>query len=83
MQEHMRDLRFNPEVRIHKESYILIKELTKNQVSLNIFLFQEVTKTDLELLTIIKMGNTNLPRLTTQSGSSWATSNCVGAELQE
>jgi hypothetical protein len=83
MQEHMRDLRFNPEVQIHKESYILIKELTKNQVSLNIFLFQEVTKTDLELLTIIKVGNTNLPRLTTQSGSSRATSNCVGAGLQE
>jgi hypothetical protein len=48
-----------PDVRIHKESYVLIEELTKSLVSLNPFLSQVVTKTDLELLTITKMGNTN------------------------
>jgi hypothetical protein len=42
-----------------------------------------VTKTDLELLTITKMGNTNFSRLTTQSGSSRVTSNHLGAQLQE
>jgi hypothetical protein len=52
-------MRFNPEVQIHKESYILVEELTKSRVSLNPFLTQLVTKTDLELLTITKMGNTN------------------------
>jgi hypothetical protein len=83
MQEHMRDTGFNPEVRIHKESYILVEELTKSQVSLNPFLSQEVTKTDLELLTIKKMGNTNFPRLTTQSDRSRATSNHLGVKLQE
>jgi hypothetical protein len=38
MQEHMRDTRFNPEVRIHKESYVLVEEFTKNRISLNPFL---------------------------------------------
>jgi hypothetical protein len=61
----MRDTRFNPEVQIHKESYVLIEELTKRRVSLNPFLPQVITKTDLELLAIIKMGNTNFIRLTT------------------
>jgi hypothetical protein len=63
--KHKRDTSFNPEVRIHKESYVLIEELTKSWVSLNPFLSQVVTKTDLELLTITKLGNTNFPRLTT------------------
>jgi hypothetical protein len=76
-------MRFNPEVRIHKESYILVEELTKSWVSLNTFLSQVVTKTDLKLLTITKMGNTNFPRLTTQSSSSRTTSNCLGVKLQE
>jgi hypothetical protein len=76
-------MKFNPEVQIHKESYILVEELTKSRVSLNPFLTQLVTKTDLELLTITKMGNTNFPRLTTQNGSSRATSNRLGAKLQE
>jgi hypothetical protein len=76
-------MRFNPEVWIHKESYVLIKELTKSRVSLNPFLSQVVTKIDLEILTITKMDNTNFPRLTTQSGSSRATSNHLGAQLQE
>jgi hypothetical protein len=58
-------MRFNPEVQIHKESYILIEELTKSCVSLNLFLTQVVTKTDLELLTITKMDNTNFLRITT------------------
>jgi hypothetical protein len=40
----MRDKRFNPEVRIHKESYVLIEGFTKNWVSLNPFLSQGVTK---------------------------------------
>jgi hypothetical protein len=40
-----RDTRFNPLVRIHKEFYILIEGFTKNKVSLNSFLSQEVTKT--------------------------------------
>jgi hypothetical protein len=57
--------RFSPEVRIHKESYVLIEELKMGRVSLNPFLNQVVTKTDLELLTITNMGNTNFPRLTT------------------
>jgi hypothetical protein len=43
-----------PDVRIHKESYVLIEELTKSRVSLNPFLSHVVTKTDLELLTITK-----------------------------
>jgi hypothetical protein len=77
----MRDTRFNPEVQIYKESYVLVEGLTKRQVSLNPFLPQVVTKTDLELLTIIKMGNTNFPRLITQSGSSRATSNHLRAML--
>jgi hypothetical protein len=42
------------EVQINKESYILVEELTKSQVSLNPLLSQVVTKTDLELLTITK-----------------------------
>jgi hypothetical protein len=58
-------MRFNPEIRIHKKSYVLVEELTKSWVSLNPFLTQVVIKTDLELLTITKMGNTNFPRLTT------------------
>jgi hypothetical protein len=45
---------FYPEVQIHKESYVLIEELTKSQVSLNPFLTQVVTKTNLQLLTIAK-----------------------------
>jgi hypothetical protein len=76
-------MRFNPEVRIHKESYILVEELTKSWVSLNTFLSQVVTKIDLKLLTITKMGNTNFPRLTTQSSRSRTTSNCLGVKLQE
>jgi hypothetical protein len=40
-----RDTRFNPEVRIHKESYVLIEGFTKNCVSLNLFFSQEVIKT--------------------------------------
>jgi hypothetical protein len=76
-------MRFNHDVQIHNESYVLIEELTKSQVSLNPFLSQVVTKTDHELLTITKMGNTNFPRLTTQSGISRATSNHLGAQLQE
>jgi hypothetical protein len=63
MQEHKRDTRFNLEVRIHKESYILVEELTKSRVSLNPFLTHVVTKTDLELLTLTKMGNTNSKHL--------------------
>jgi hypothetical protein len=77
-----RDIEIYPDVQIHKESYVLIEELTNSRVSLNPFLSQVVTKTDLELLTIT-MGNTNFPRLTTQSGTSRATSNRVGAKLQE
>jgi hypothetical protein len=38
---------FYPKVQIHKESYILVEELTKSQVSLNPLLSQVVTKTDL------------------------------------
>jgi hypothetical protein len=76
-------MRFDPEVRIHKESYVLVEELTKSQVSLNPFLSQVATKTDLELFTITKMGNTYFPRLTTQSGRSRAISNHLGAQLQE
>jgi hypothetical protein len=45
-------MRFNPEVWIYKESYILVEELTKSQVSLNPFFSQVVTNTDLELLTV-------------------------------
>jgi hypothetical protein len=71
-------MRFNPEVRIHKELYVLIEELTKSRVSLNNFLSQVVTKTDLKLFTIIKMGNINFPRLITQCDSSKATSNHLG-----
>jgi hypothetical protein len=70
-------MRFNPEVQIHKESYILVEELTKSWVSLNPFLTQVVTKIDLELLAITKMGNTNFTWLTTQSDSSRANSNVV------
>jgi hypothetical protein len=70
-------------VRIHEESYVLIEELTKSRVSLNHFLSQVVTKTDLELLTITRMGNTKFPSLTTQSCSSRATSNRLGVQLQE
>jgi hypothetical protein len=58
-------MRFNPEVQIHKEFYVLIEELTKSRISLNSFLTQVVTKTDLKLLTIIKMDNTNFLMLTT------------------
>jgi hypothetical protein len=50
MQEHTRDARFNPEVRIHKESYILVEGFTKNRVSLNPFLSQGVIKTPLSCL---------------------------------
>jgi hypothetical protein len=74
---------FNLEIWIHKESYVLIEGLTKNRVSLKSFLTQVVTKIDLELLTITKMSNTNFLRLTTQNSSSRATSNCLGAKLQE
>jgi hypothetical protein len=83
MLEYPRDTRFSPEVRIHKESYVLVEGFTKNRVSFNPFLSQEVTKTYLELLTITKMGNTNFPRRTTQSGGSRATSNRLGTRLQE
>jgi hypothetical protein len=79
----MRYIRFNPEVQIHKESRVLIEGLTKRRVSLNPFLTQVITKTDLELLTITKMGNTNFLRLTTQSDISRATPNCLGARLQK
>jgi hypothetical protein len=50
MPEHMRDTRFNPDVRIHKESYVLVEEFTKNRVSLNPFLSEGVTKTTLSCL---------------------------------
>jgi hypothetical protein len=50
MQEHMRDTRFNPEVQIRKESYVLIEGFIKNHVSLNPFLSQGVTKTLLSCL---------------------------------
>jgi hypothetical protein len=50
MQENMRDTRFNLEIWIHKESYILIEGFTKNWVSLNPFLSQGVTKTPLSCL---------------------------------
>jgi hypothetical protein len=83
MHEHLRDTRFNPEIQIHKESYVLVEGFIKNRVSLNPFLSQEVTKTDLELLAITKMGNTNFSRLSMQSGGSRATSNSLGAKLQE
>jgi hypothetical protein len=83
MREHKRDIGFYPNVQIHKESYVLIEWFTKNRVSLNLFLSQEVTKTDLELLTNTTMGNTNFPRLTTQSSSSRATYNRLRAKLQE
>jgi hypothetical protein len=76
-------MRFNPEVRIHKESYVLVEELTKSYVFLNPFLSQVVTQTDLELLTFTKMGNTNFPRLTTQGGNTRATTNRLGAQLQK
>jgi hypothetical protein len=68
-------MRFNPEVRIHKESYVLVERFTKNRVSLNPFLHSSSHKDDLELLTITNKGNTNFLRLTTQSGSSRTTSN--------
>jgi hypothetical protein len=83
MQEHTRDTIFYPKVQIHKEAYILVEGFTKNRIPLNHFLSQKVTKTDLELLTITTMGNTNFSRLTTQSGSLSATSNHLGARLQE
>jgi hypothetical protein len=83
MREHTRDTWFYLEVRIHKESCILVEEFTKNQISLNPFLSQEVTNIDLELLTTTTMGNTNFPRLTRETGSSRATSNHLGAKLQE
>jgi hypothetical protein len=83
IQEYKRDMRFNPKVRIHKESDVLVEELTNCRVPLNPFLTQVVTKTDLELLTITKMGNTNFPRLTTQRSSSRTTFNRLGAQLQE
>jgi hypothetical protein len=44
---HTRDTRFNPDVQIHKESYVLVEGFTKNRVSLNPFLSQGVTKTPL------------------------------------
>jgi hypothetical protein len=50
MQEHTRDIRFNPEVRIHKESYILVEGFTKNRFFLNPFLSEGVTKTRLSHL---------------------------------
>jgi hypothetical protein len=56
---------------------------TNKQVSLNPFLSQEVTNSDLELLAITKMGNTEFPRLTTHSGGSRAISNSLGEKLQE
>jgi hypothetical protein len=46
----MRDTRFNLDVWIHKESYILVEGFTKNQISLNPFIFQGVTKTPLSCL---------------------------------
>jgi hypothetical protein len=76
-------MRFNLEVRIHKESYILIEELTMSRISLNHFLTEVVIKNDLKLLTITKMGNINFPRLTAQRGSSRTISNRIGARLQE
>jgi hypothetical protein len=51
-------------VQIHKESNVLVEEFIKSQVPLNPFL-SVVIKTDLELLTITKMGNINFPWLTT------------------
>jgi hypothetical protein len=50
MQEHTRNARFNPNVQIHNESYVLIEGFTKNRVSLNSFLSQGVTKTPLSYL---------------------------------
>jgi hypothetical protein len=38
------DTIFYPEVRTHKESYILVEVLTKSRVSLNPFLTQVITK---------------------------------------
>jgi hypothetical protein len=46
----MRDTRFNPEIRIHKESYVLVEGFTKNWVSLNHFHSQGITKTTLSYL---------------------------------
>jgi hypothetical protein len=50
IQKHMGDIRFYPEVQIHKKSYVIIEEFTKNWVSLNPFLSQGVTKTTLNCL---------------------------------
>jgi hypothetical protein len=75
-------MRFNSKVWIHKEHYVLVKELTKSQVSLNHFLTHVIKKPNLELLTITN-GNTNFPRFITQSGSSRVTSNHLGAKRQE
>jgi hypothetical protein len=75
--------RIYAKVQIHKESYILVEGFTKNKVSLNPSLSQEVTKTNLQLLTNTTMGHTNFPRFTTQCGSSRATSNHLGEKLQE
>jgi hypothetical protein len=72
---------FYPEIQIHKKSYILVEGFTNNRVYRNPFLSQEVTKTNLELFTFTKIGNTNFSRLTTQSGSSMATYNHLGAML--
>jgi hypothetical protein len=45
MQEHTRDTRFNSDVQIYKESYVLIEGFTENRVSHDPFLTQVVTKT--------------------------------------
>jgi hypothetical protein len=37
-------MRFNLEVQIHKESYVLVEELTKSRISLIPFLTQVITK---------------------------------------
>jgi hypothetical protein len=41
----MGDTRLSLEVRIHKESYVLVEGFTKNWISLDPFLSQGVTKT--------------------------------------
>jgi hypothetical protein len=46
----MIDTRFDLEIRIHKEFYVLVEGFTKNQISLNPFLSQGVSKMTLSCL---------------------------------
>jgi hypothetical protein len=79
----MRDTKFSPDVQIHQRILRPHRGVHKKLSFSQPFPLSRSHKDNLELLTIIKKGNTNFTRLITPSSSSRETSNRLGAKLQE